>query len=73
MWILFILLCRWTKLPVNRYYNAILIGSPGSGKSSLAKAMAGILPPMSLEESLQTSKIYSVAGKGNITAPHWQL
>ena len=46
-------------------HNVILIGSPGSGKSSLAKAMAGILPPMSLEESLQTSKIYSVAGKGN--------
>lgn len=46
-------------------HNAILIGSPGSGKSSLAKAMAGILPPMSHEEALQTSKIYSVAGKGN--------
>ena len=41
-----------------------MIGPPGSGKSSLAKAMAGILPPMSLEESVQTSKIYSVAGKG---------
>lgn len=46
-------------------HNVILIGSPGSGKSSLAKAMAGILPPMTLEESMQTSKIYSVAGKGN--------
>ncbi len=46
-------------------HNVILIGSPGSGKSSIAKAMAGILPPMTLEESLQTSKIYSVAGKGN--------
>ena len=46
-------------------HNAILIGPPGSGKSSLAKAMAGILPPMKFEESLQTSKIYSVAGKGN--------
>lgn len=45
-------------------HNVMLIGPPGSGKSSIAKAMAGILPPMSLEESLQTSKIYSVAGKG---------
>ena len=44
--------------------NVIMIGPPGSGKSSLAKAMSGILPPMSLEESVQTSKIYSVAGKG---------
>lgn len=46
-------------------HNVIMIGSPGSGKSSLAKAMAGILPPMTMEESVQTSKIYSVAGKGN--------
>lgn len=45
-------------------HNAILIGSPGSGKSSLAKAMTGILPPMSKEESLVTSKIYSVSSKG---------
>lgn len=45
-------------------HNVILIGPPGSGKSSLAKAMSGILPKMSLEESLQTSKIYSVAGRG---------
>lgn len=48
-------------------HNVMMIGSPGSGKSSLAKAMCRILPPMSLEESVQTSKIYSVAGLGNLS------
>ena len=57
---------RGMEIAASGGHNVILIGSPGSGKSSLAKAMAGILPPMSLEESLQTSKIYSVAGKGNV-------
>ena len=46
-------------------HNIAMVGSPGSGKSSLAKALAGILPPMSLEEALVTSKIYSVAGKAS--------
>lgn len=46
-------------------HNIIMIGAPGSGKSSLAKAMAAILPPMTREEALVTSKIYSIAGKGS--------
>ncbi len=45
-------------------HNIIMIGAPGSGKSSLAKALAGILPPMTREESIVTSKIYSVSGRG---------
>ena len=46
-------------------HNVLFLGAPGSGKSSMAKAMAGILPPMSLEESAITSKIYSVAGRSS--------
>lgn len=47
-------------------HNVAMIGPPGSGKSSLAKALGGILPPMTAEESLVTSKIYSIAGKGDL-------
>lgn len=44
-------------------HNVIMIGPPGSGKTMLARRMPSILPPMSLEEALETTKIHSVAGK----------
>ena len=44
-------------------HNLIMVGSPGSGKTLLAKRMPSILPPLSLHESLETTKIHSVAGR----------
>lgn len=44
-------------------HNLIMVGPPGSGKTMIAKRLPGILPPMTMEEALETTKIHSVAGQ----------
>ncbi|MBE0666517.1 MAG: YifB family Mg chelatase-like AAA ATPase, partial [Bacteroidales bacterium] len=44
-------------------HNLVMVGPPGAGKTMLARRLPGIIPPLTLEEALETTKIHSVAGK----------
>ena len=60
---------RAAEIAVSGGHNLLMVGQPGSGKSMTAKCIAGILPPLDMEESLEITKVYSVLGLVNEEDP----
>lgn len=53
---------RAAKIAAAGFHNLLVVGAPGSGKTMLARRIPSILPPLSMEESLEVSSIYSISG-----------